>query len=149
MSSKITNTVQTNNQLYNNYDVSKFLLGFNSFVLANLTASGADVDTLQGMVMGRISATGLIVPLVSTATNGSQYPVGVCVIDKTVPDGNTESLNLVNKGRIAEDKINFLGAETLNTPVGPASNQKILRDWLNDLGLELSGGEELTGYDNS
>jgi len=143
--STITKKVQTNNQLFQEYDTSKFLLGFNSFINADLTASGADVATLQGLVMGRISATQKIVALDKDATDGSQYPVGVCVIDKIVADGTTENLTLVNKGRIAESKINFADVETLNTVVGT----KILRDWLNDLGLILETGTELTKVDNS
>lgn len=146
--SKVTNILATENQLITNYDVSKFLLGFNSFASGDVTASGADVVTLQGMVMGRISATNLIVPMDKDATDGSQYPVGLCVIDNTVTDGTTETLQLVNKGKVAESKINFLDVETLDTPVGVANNQKTIRDWLNDLGLILAGGEELTKIDN-
>lgn len=145
--STISNTVQTRNQLTTTYDVSEFLLGFNSCIDANLTASG-DTDLLQGLVMGRISATGLIVVLDKDATDGSQYPIGLCVVDQTVLDGVTASIRLVNKGRIAESKINFGDDETLDTAIGAANNQKILRDWLEDLGLELMGSTELTQLDN-
>lgn len=141
----MANVVQTNNQLINNYDTSKFLLGNNSFIKADLTASGADVDTLQGMVMGRISSTGKIVACVATATNGSEYPVGLCVVDKTVADGTTENLNLVNKGKVSESVINFSTANTLNSVI----EGRTIRDWLNLLGLELSTSEELTEFDNS
>ena len=147
--SEVTNTVQTRNQLYSNYDLSKLLLGFNSFTEGDLTSSGADVDLVPGLVMGRIAATAKIVPLDSTATDGSQLPVGVCIVAQTVADGATETIKMVNKGKIAEEKVNFAGAETLATPVGPAQIQKILRDALEDLGLELETTEELTDYDNS
>jgi len=140
--------VQNANQIFVDNDFSKFLLGNNEFITADLTASG-DVATLEGMVMGRISATELIVPLDKDATDGSQYPVGLCVVDKTVADGETETLTLVNKGRIAQSKINFLDTETLATAVGVANNQKTIRDWLNDLGLVLESGVELTATDNS
>jgi hypothetical protein len=146
--SEITNIEQTRNQLITNYDVSKFLLGYNSFGHGDIEADGADISLLQGMVMGRISATGKIVPLVPTATDGSQLPVGLCIVDQTITDGTTVNLSLVNKGRVAEGKINFSAAGDLDTAVGPANNQKILRDCLEDLGLILEEAEELTGFDN-
>ena len=144
--STIANTEQTRNQLISNFDLSKFLLGFNSFAqpIPSVAASGADVVLLQAEVMGRIHATGLIIPLVAAAADGSQIPVGLTIIGQTILDGDTDAVNLVNKGRIAESKINFAGAETLDTVV----DERRLRDWLNDIGLELMAGEELTGIDN-
>lgn len=144
--STVTNVLQTGNQLTSNFDLSKFLLGFNSFAqpAPSVTASGADVVLLQGEVMGRIHATGLIIPLAIAAVDGSQIPVGVVIADQTILDGDTDSVNLVNKGRVAESKINFAGAETLDSVV----DERRLRDWLNDIGLKLMAGEELTGTDN-
>ena len=145
--STVTKITQTENQLITNYGVSKFLLGFNSFTSGVLTA-GSEVVTLQGMVMGRISATGKIVPLDKDNTDGSQYPVGICVIDKTVAASTSETLQLVNKGKVASSKINFLDTETLDTEVGISNSKKTIRDWLYDLGLEMAGGDELTKVDN-
>lgn len=146
--SEIENVEQTRNQLITNYDVSKFLLGFNAFVDGQVAASGADVDLLQGEVMGRIAATKLLVPCVATANDGSQIPAGLAVFGQTILDGNTDDVRLVNKGRVPEAKINFAGAETLDTLIGPTNNQRTIRDYLNDLGLELEGGLELTKVDN-
>ena len=145
--SSVEKVVQTSNQLITNYETSKFLLGNNEFTKGSLTASG-DTELTEGLVMGRISATGAIVIMDKDATNGSQYPVGACIKDQTVLDGETVELVLVNKGRVNEDKISFGDDETLDTAVGVADNQKIYRDWLNDLGLVLFTAEELTGYDN-
>lgn len=145
--SEIENVEQTRNQLTTNYDVSKFLLGNNSFVDGSLTASG-DTELLQGMVMGRIAATQLLVPCDKDATDGSQFPVGLCVVDQTILDGVTATVRLVNKGKVAESKVNFADTETLATLIGPANNQRSYRDYINDLGLELAGGDELTIYDN-
>lgn len=144
---KVTNVEQTKNQLITNYDVSKFLLGFNSFVDGDLDAGGPDVELLQGMIMARVAATGKIVTFDSagTAGGGSDYPVGVCVVDQTISAGTEENVLMVNKGKIAESKINFFEAgDSLDTVVGV----KTVRDWLNVLGLELAGGEELTKIDN-
>lgn len=142
--SEVTKITDTANQLTNNYDVSKFLLGFNSFIEADMTAGATDEIVTQGLVLGRIAATGKVVALDPAATDGSQYPVGLAIVDITVVAGATKTLNIVNKGKIAESFINFSGATTLDSVVG----DRTLRDWLNDLGLELAGGEELTNFDN-
>lgn len=145
--STVTNVSRTNNQLYDNRETSKLLLGFNGFNYGNVTADGADVELTEGLVMGRISATGLLTPLDKDATDGSQYPVGICIKDQTIVDGSTEKVVVVNKGKVNENKITFSDGE-MTTPIGPTNNKKILRDWLNDLGLELESSTELTGYDN-
>ena len=80
--------------------------------------------------------------------SGKRISTYICIVDKIVVDGSTETLNLVNKGRIAESKVNFADVETLATPVGPANNQKTIKDWLNDLGIIFEGGMELTKIDN-
>ena len=97
--STVTNTLRTRNQLISNFDLSKFLLGFNSFAQPspNVTASGADVVLVQAEVMGRVHATGLIIPLVAAAVDGSQIPVGLTIVDQTILDGDTDAVNLVNK----------------------------------------------------
>jgi len=143
----VTNVVQTRNQLTTNYDVSKFLLGNNSFIDANVTASGANVVLTEGLVMGRISATGLLAKLDKDATDGSQYPVGICVTDQTIVDGTTASVRLVNKGKVAESKVTIADG-TLSTAIGVANHQRTLRDWIESIGIELMGGEELTAFDN-
>jgi hypothetical protein len=145
--SSVEKVVQNSNELFTNYETSKLLLGNNEFTKGSLTASG-NTELTEGLVMGRISATGAVVVMDKDATNGSQYPVGVCIKDQTVLDGETAELVLVNKGRVNENKISFGDDETLDTAVGVANNQKIYRDWLNDLGLVLIDSEELTGYDN-
>jgi len=146
--SEVTNVLATNNQLITNYDLSKFLLGFNSFVAANLEADGDDVDLVQGQLMGRIAATNLLTPCVATVTDGSQYPVGLAIIAQTIEDGNTDVVNLVNKGEVDVNKIVLSGTETLDTTFGATSNKRTYRDALNDLGLELIDNDELTAYDN-
>lgn len=141
----VTTTTQTRNALVNDFDTSKFLLGDNNTIDADLTASAGNGVLLQGMVMGRISATRKLLPLDKDAVDGSQFPVGICIVNQTIADAATGTVTLVNKGRIAESKINFFDVETLDTVVG----DKTLRDWLNDLGLILKGGQELTAHDNS
>ena len=114
-----------------------------------MAASGADVDLVEAIVLGQVSSTGKIVILSGAATDGSQFPVGLAIRTQTIADGTNEDIKYVNKGRVAESKINFGGAETLDTAVGPASNQRTIRALLNDLGLILETGTELTKVDNS
>ena len=143
--SSVTNVNQTRNQLTTNYDVSKFELGFNAWIDGQVAASGADVDLLQGMVMGRVTIGGKLVPLDSTAITGEELPVGIARIDQTILDGDTDDVRIVNKGRVAESKINFDTADTLDTALGDGRS---VRDWLNDLGFELMLGTDLTNLDN-
>jgi len=157
--STVTQVASNNNSQATNFDTSKFLLGNNSFIDANITAgSSAVIALLEGEVMGRIASTQKLTPCVPTATDGSQIPVGICVSGKTVAKSATESIRLVNKGEIAEAKINFSTSVTLDSLVvildgesTPAANNnsRSIRDYLNDLGLVLQGGDELTGYDNA
>lgn len=155
--SSVTNVLNTNSAQFNNYDLTKLCLGFNSFVTGTVTASGSDVTITEGLIMGRIAATGKLVACAASATDGSQYPVGVSIMAKTVTDGTSATITLVNKGKVAENLLAFAGAETLatvlkiTTTTTPAVDyyQKQYRDLLNDLGLELSLGTELTAFDNS
>jgi len=147
--STITVKTQTENQIHVDKSTLKFLVGFNEFTEGSLTASGADVELTEGLIMGRISATNLLTPCDKDATDGSALPVGVCIRTQTVADGDTETIKLVNKGRIDESFLNFADTETLATPVGPANFQKTYRDHLEDLGLVLENGVELTAVDNS
>lgn len=144
----VTNVVNTNNQQFTNYDRSKLLLGFNQFITGDVTASGDDVEIVEGMVIGRIAATEKLVPADKDATDGSQIPVGLAVVTETVTDGTTKTINLVNKGRVDSSKINFADTETLATTIGPTNNKRTFKDYLSDLGLILESGTELTKVDN-
>ena len=153
--SQVTQISSTSNSQITNYDTSKVLLGDNYFADGQITASGSDIELKEGMVMGRIASTRKLVPLDSTATDGSQFPVGVCIIDQTITDGETKDIRIVNKGKISENKINFAGSETLDTVItvkdsvpADTSYKKTIRDLLEELGLILDLADELTDYDN-
>jgi len=143
--SEVNNVTQTTNTLITNYDLSKFLLGNNHFIEGEFTASG-DTDLKQGMVMGRDSSTGKLVTLNSAGSNGVKYPLGMCIIDQTVADGETARITLVKDGKVAKEKINFMdnNAEALDTVV----DGRYVEDWLYDIGFQFDDAEELTEYDN-
>ena len=139
--SKITTVINNGSQLGSEYDLSKFLLGSNSFIAG---VAGSSTSLLLGMVMGRVSATGRFIPCVHGATDGSEKPVGIALLDQTVVSATTE-IQLVNKGVVDVEQINFSTTTTLDSVV----DGRRLRDWLNDIGLELSTAMELTAFDNS
>jgi hypothetical protein len=142
--STVTPILATGNQMITNYDVKKFLLGDNSFVAANYTDGGAGSTVVAGQLMGRITATGKIVPQDSAAVDGSQFPVGVNIAAKTVGAAATAELQLVNKGRVASDLLVLKAGVALTDDV----DGRQLKDWLSDIGLELMSGTELTAFDN-
>ena len=109
--SEVTVITQTQNQMTTNYDVSKFALGNNTFIKANYTDSGSGSTLVQGTVMGRVASTGKVVVLNPSATDGSQYPVGVVVETITVTASATVELTLVNRGRIDNSKLTFVGGD--------------------------------------
>lgn len=137
-----------NRQQITDYDLSKFLKGNNEFVTHNLTASGADVTIKQAMVMGRVSASGLLVPLLHTATDGSQYPAGLAYVgmdqEIVVADGDTKAVELVNKGKVDKAFINFGTASTLDSVVGGQRIDSLLEN----LGLTLLDINDVSAFDN-
>ena len=139
----------TSNQLNVDYQSKNLLRGNNEFSYGDVTASGADVELTMGEVMGRISATGKLVPLLHSASDGSQYPAGLAYFGinatKTVTDGTTDSIELVYQGRVDASLINFGTASTLDSVVGG----RTVRDWLRDIGLVLIDPQEQTGFANS
>ena len=146
-----TNTVITNtdSQLHVDYQSKNLLRGNNEFSNGDVTASGSDVTITQGEVMGRISATGKLIPLAHGASDGSQYPAGLAYLGinqtKTITDGTTKTIELVYQGRVDASLINFGTASTLDDVVGG----RTVRDWLRDIGLVLIDPQELTKFANS
>jgi hypothetical protein len=67
--------------------------------------------------MGRITIGQKVLPYVSTATDGSQQPVGVAMDDYTVANGVTITMTICDGGEVAEEKIILAGAETLSTVI--------------------------------
>lgn len=147
--SKVTNTVQTRNQLTTNYDVAKLQLGENDHVTADFTASGD--ETLEaGLLMGKVAATGALVELDPDAADGSQFLFGILFLgiqpDIEILDTVVKTLTVINKGRVAEAMLVMPEGVTLNDII--AGDGRTVKDYANALGLILEGGEELTEFDN-
>lgn len=141
--STVNTVLSTNNMQITNYDVSKLAIGFNSFITATHTAPVGGSVLTGGMVLGRITATGKVVELDSAAVDGSQFPIGILVEDRTVAAGVSVDLNIVNRGRVAAEKVTLKAGVALTDDV----DGRQLVDHLSQL-VELVAGEELTAFDN-
>jgi len=146
--STATEITKTNNFLHTDYDVSKIFVFSNRYEKATLlNASGGVASFLPGTLMGRIAASGKIVPLESAAVDGSQYPVGVLktmVTDLAIA-GEIE-VNVCIAGDVVENKIILDGSDTLETII----ELKRIKDRIKSdtMGIQLVGSAELTGTDN-
>lgn len=105
-------------------DVSKIFLGQNQTIQdAYVNNSSYDpITLLAGIVMGRVATTQILVPCVSTASDGSQYPVGILGQDLVIDAGDTVKALVFVSGRVAEEKVDFfLPTDNLATVVSSRS----------------------------
>ena len=68
----------------------KLIAGNLKIVTDRVTFAQTSTPLLRGTLVGRIDATGLCVPCVATASDGSQNPVGVVVHNIDASAGNTD-----------------------------------------------------------
>jgi len=145
--STATIALNTANQLNINRDTAKVFLGSNRYepeVHTNIT--GAEETLVAGTVMGRIAATGLLLPLKSAAVDGSQYPVGILTEDVTLAIAASANVSICVAGDVAEEQLGFDGADDLSTIIdGRQLGDRIASD---TVGIKLVPTTELTGYDN-
>ena len=135
----------TSNQL--NIDVERkvIFLGSNSYERESYTNStGSTVNLKAGTIMGRISATGLLLPLVAAATDGSQHFVGVLTEDEDVLDTASANVNICIQGRVKQSELIFNASENLETVIGGRQ----LRDIIAGQGIKLVESTELSDFDN-
>lgn len=129
------------------YDLRKIFIRENRYESANYTNSTYDdVVLAAGTLMGRIGASQKIVPLVSDASDGSQYPVGVLAEDRTIEGGDTVSLTYCIAGDVAEEKLILDEDDDLDTLIsGRSIRDRIKAD---TMGIKLVACDQLTGSDN-
>ena len=135
-------------QLFTNYDTSKIFIGNNRYITASYTnATGAAVTLTAGRLMGRVLADNKVLGHVSSATDGSQQPLGVLADTYVVANGATASLAICIGGDIAQEKVILGGADTLATAV---STLGTVGDLIRrNSHINLVAGTEMTGYDNA
>lgn len=147
--SEVTTTVNVGNQLFNDYDTTKIFLWNNRTESANYTNDTYDDVTIAaGTVMGRVNASGEIIPSKSDAADGSQFPIGVLYETTTIPEGETVALTICVAGDVAADKLVF---EKVGDGLNTIVDGKLYRDRIasDSVGIILKDADELTGHDNS
>lgn len=126
-------------------DLSKIFLWNNRYDQADYTAA-ADITLPAGTLLGRIQATGKVVPLASAAIDGSQFPVGILAQDTFVANGATVSLTYCVAGDVAAGKVIYGGTDTGETVVSARSlKDRIASD---TVGIKLVNSTSNSDFDN-
>lgn len=136
------NVLQTGSQLITNFTTEKIFIGGNQFETGNFVS---DSDCSPGLVVGRIGVSGNLVPLVSTAEDGSQYPVGI--LAQSVQAEDERQVTICVGGDVDESLVSFIDSEdNLDTVV----DSRRLRDRIkgDTLGILLVSMDELSNFDN-
>jgi hypothetical protein len=136
------------NPQINNYDLTKIFVGNNRFETATYTnPTSGEVTLAKGTVMGRVANTNKVLPLESTASDGSQFPIGILADDYVVDYTESATVTFCIAGDVVESKLVFEnGTDTTSTVVSSRTlGDRIAGD---TAGIIFVGGDQLTGYDN-
>lgn len=130
-----------------NVDLTKLFIWNNRYADANYTNSTYDNVTLKaGTLVGKVSATQEIKPLVSTASDGSQYPVGILAEEVVIAAGAQVSLSYCVAGDVAQEKVVLDAGDTMDTVIsGRSIYDRIGGD---TVGIKLVLGTQFTDTDN-
>jgi len=145
--SSVDQVLNNGQQAITNYNTAKIFIFANRYLTGTYTNSTyVTVTLLAGTVVGRVSATGAIVPLTSAASDGSQYPIGILANDHVVAAGVSTTVSYCVEGDVAEEKVLLQGSDTLNTVI----SSRRLRDRIaaDTAGIILKTTTEMTDYDN-
>lgn len=139
--------LNTGKQLTVNTDTSKIFLWENRYSSGIYNNSSYGTTTLvAGTLMGRVTASGKVVPLNSVATDGSQFPVGILADDFILVDeGADVSVPFCIYGDVNAANVIFFGGDTFDTVV----DGRLLRDLIHVAGIRLIDSTEMTAYDNN
>lgn len=126
---------------------------YNSITLVYTNSSGSSVDLLKGMIIGRITASGLAKQTVSTSTDGSQIPIGLLAEDYTVADGDSVNVSICIQGDVDYGLLVFGGspADTIASKIytdAGAAYLGTIGDMLNGKGIIPVVTTENTYQDN-
>ena len=147
--SKATEISKTSNTLHTDYDVSKIFVFSNRYEGGTLLNASGGVKTFEpGTLMGRVTASGKLVPVASAAVDGSQFPVGILktsVVD--LADTGEKTVNICIAGDVVESKVVLDGADTMDTIIDARPiKDRIAAD---TMGIKLVDSFELTDVDNA
>jgi hypothetical protein len=133
--------------ILNRISPAKIFIWDNKYITGSYNNSGYTPVTLTaGTLMGRVAATQKVIPLVSSATDGSQFPVGILAESVTVDDGDTVNVSICNAGSVVEGSVILDSGDTMDTVI----DDKSIRDRIasDTIGIKLVGGTENTANDN-
>jgi len=145
------NTIAGTNYSYRNIFI--WNNRFNSQT-ANYTDSGSGSTLTAGIMIGRVSATGLVKQCITTATDGSQIPIGILLATYVVGASETVAIEFGIAGDIDSGTIVFGGspADSLTSAVylndGTTKIGTVL-DVLNGKGILPIATNEMTYADNT
>ena len=147
--STATEISKTSNTLHTDYDVSKIFVFSNRYEGGTLLNASGGVKTFEpGTLMGRVTASGKLVPVASASVDGSQFPVGILktsVVD--LADTGEKTVNICIAGDVVESKVVLDGADTMDTIIDARPiKDRIAAD---TMGIKLVDSFELTGVDNA
>lgn len=141
--SSVENVLATGSQSITNYDTSKIFIFDNEYETGTVEAGAYD-DLVPGSLLGRITATGVIVLLDSGASDGSQFPLGILV--NTVEAGDSKTATYCIAGEVDEASVVLTTGNTLEDDV----DGRQLRDRIkgDTKGIKLVAATQLSKLDN-
>jgi len=132
-----------------NFDNSKIFVWDNRFNKATYTnGTGSPVTLALGRLLGRISSSQKVTGHVSTATDGSEQPIGVLADDYTVAPGASVVVTFCDGGDVAQEKLILGGSDTLATLIGTGAVPSIQDAISRNTQIKLVAATELNAYDN-
>jgi len=155
MKREVTLRDETRNQATFDYLLKKLLLGkYTTRRIDYANISGALETVVSGTVMGRVDTTQKLVPMVSTATDGSQEPVAI-LLDELTDIGIAATVDQVlvcDGGELDKANIVFQnGTDTLDTVITATSGaKKTVADFLiqNGNSFEFLTVNDASEFDN-
>lgn len=110
MATEVTVVDSESNFLIAVTDVSKIFLGRNlTEADTYVNNSGYNPIALKaGTVMGRVGSTGIVVPSISTASDGSQIVLGILGQDLVIASGATVKALIFVAGLVAQEQVIFV-----------------------------------------
>lgn len=149
MSSQTTR-VNTGQQITSDYNLRKIFIWDNRYENDSYVNNSNynPITILVGMLMGRVTSTGYIVPWRAGAVDGSQFPIGVLAQDVIgLAGGASQKASLCVAGDIDASMIIFFAGDTLET----IDNGRRVKDSIqaNSVGIKLVfNSTEMTDFDN-
>jgi len=152
-------TSDQSNALFINTDTSK------TFIVIKATERESYINNstynpitlYAGTVLGRIQASGVIVPWRNDVTDGSQFPVGILGSDMQIDSGDTVAALLVTECRMAAEKVIAyqLSNQSISTTLQLAitswhgAGTTRLKDALESIGCHLETTTQMSFPDNA